>query len=185
MTVLILHGIGGHAGMHWQQWLYDELMKRGYQVIMPTMPGAGHPDRKEWLLTVKNLIRDIPAKELIIVTHSLGAATAMDYLEQAKERVLGLVCVSPAVFDYGAELNSYFLKEKDINFEKVNKNLEKAEVFYGDNDPYVPQEKLELAAKSFNAKPQIVPNGGHLNAMAGFTEFPELLKTITDNFPIA
>ena len=55
MNILILHGIGGKAGSHWQQWLHDELVKSNHNVIMPTLSDNDKPDRNTWLLEVQGL----------------------------------------------------------------------------------------------------------------------------------
>lgn len=178
MTVLILHGIGGYAGIHWQQWLHDELVKKGYDVLMPELPNSEKPDRGEWLETVKKLVSKIDLFELIIVGHSLGVVTALDFIEQSKKPIKVLISVSGFAKDLGAEINSYFMKVKEIDFEKVKKNLEKSYVLYGDNDPYVPQKELKLLADNLGAEPIIFPNGGHLNTDAGYTKFPKLLEIV-------
>ena len=176
MIILILHGIGGHAGIHWQRWLHDELAKAGHEVIMPNLPDSDHPDRKTWLKTVKENIKDINPSDLIIVAHSLGVTIALDLIENTP--VKALISVSGFAYDYGAELNSYFLKEKTIDFEKANRNLKQAFVIYGDNDPYVPQEVLKSLADNLKVKPEIIKNGGHLNTDSGYKTFPRLLEII-------
>lgn len=178
MTVLIIHGIGGYAGIHWQQWLYDELIKKGHEVLMPEMPAPDHPNRKEWLEIVKKLVSKIDLSKLIIIGHSLGVVSALDFIEQSEKPIKALVSVSGFSEDSGSELNSYFLGEKEIDFEKVNKNLGKSFVLYGDNDPYVPQKELKLLADNLNVGPIIFIGGGHLNTDSGFTKFPELLEIV-------
>jgi hypothetical protein len=176
MTILILHGIEGYAGIHWQKWLHDELVKTGHKVIMPNLPDSDHPDRKTWLKTVKESIKDINSSNLVIVAHSLGVATALDLIENTRVKVF--ISVSGFAYAYGAELNSYFMKEKTIDFERVNKNLKQAFVIYGDNDPYLPQEVLKSLAGNLKAKPEIIKNGGHLNTDYGYKTFPRLLEII-------
>lgn len=177
-TVLIIHGIEGYSGIHWQQWLYDQLIKREYKVIMPDMPKAAHPDREEWLRTVKDLTKNVDFSELILVGHSLGVPTALDLIKSENKKIKALISVSGFAEDYGAELNSYFLKEKELNFEKIRKSLEKAFVVYGNNDPYVPQKILQSLADELKVKPLVIKNGGHLNTDAGYKDFPELLEII-------
>lgn len=176
MTVLIIHGIHGHAGVHWQQWLHDELVKLGHRVIMPDMPEPKRPDRKTWLKTIQDLVKDINLSELVIVGHSLGVPTALDFLETIDQPIKALVSVSGFSDEYKAELNSYFMAEKEIDFQKVNQNLQQTFVLYGDNDPYVPQEGLSKLAKDLQVEPVIFPGGGHLNSDSDFSEFPELLE---------
>lgn len=177
-TVLIIHGIGGHAGIHWQQWLRDELEAQGHKVLMPDMPGSGHPDRKIWLGTIKTALQGVNLGQLTIVGHSLGATAALDFIEQADGQINRLLSVSGFARDYGAELNGYFLNEKSIDFETVRRKLRWAAVIYGDNDPYVPQDTLKYVADSLGVQPVIIPDGGHLNSEAGFTEFPQLIEML-------
>ncbi len=178
MPVLILHGIGGHAGIHWQQWLHDQLTQKGHTVIMPNLLQPDHPIRKNWLRAIQNLTKDIKLDDLIIVGHSLGVTSALDFIENTPTKVKGLVSVSGFSDDYQAELNSYFLRERIINFKKIKQNLNKSFVLYGNNDPYVPQNILKSLAIKLDIIPTIIPNGGHLNTDSGFTTFPQLLEII-------
>lgn len=177
-TILIIHGIGGHAGIHWQQWLHDELIKQGYKVLMPEMPSPDKPDREAWLAKIEAILKEEDLKNLTIIGHSLGATTAFDYVEQIDEKIDGLVSVSGFAEDYGAELNGYFLKQKHIDFEKVRNNLSWASVLYGDDDPYVTQDALEYVADGLNVEPIIIPGGGHLNTEKGYVELPQLMKIL-------
>lgn len=177
-TVLIIHGVGGHAGIHWQQWLHDQLEGQGHKVLMPNMPEPDHPDRKTWLEEVKAALNEVNLSQLTIVGHSLGVTTALDFIEQANNRVNRLLSVAGFAKDYGAEMNGYFLQEKLVDFEKVRNNLRWAAVIYGDNDPYVPQAELKYVADSLGVQPVIVHDGGHLNSETGFTEFQQLLEML-------
>lgn len=176
MKILILHGIEGHAGIHWQQWLHDELVRSGHEVIMPDLPDTNHPDRKIWLETVRRLVEKADPTELIIVGHSLGVVTALDLIEQMS--VMALISVAGFAADYGRELNSYFLKEKEIDFEKINNNLGKRFIIYADDDPYVPRAALDDLAVRLEVVPEVITNGGHFNTEAGYTTFPKLLEII-------
>jgi predicted alpha/beta hydrolase family esterase len=180
MKVLILHGIGGHAGIHWQQWLHDELSSLDVEVLMPELPDSNHPDRQEWLKVIKEATENEDLSRLIIVGHSLGATAALDFIESLDQPIEGLISVSGFSVDYGAELNSYYLKEKSINFEQLNSNLKWASVIYGDNDPYVTQDALMQLAQDLKVEAIVIPNGGHLNTEAGFTTFPELIKIVKE-----
>jgi len=176
MTIFILHGITGRAGIHWQQWLADELSNLGHKVLMPTLPNPDHPDRQESLKFVVEQLKNFDPNELVLVGHSLGVTTLLDYLEIQKAQAL--VSVSGFFEDYGAELNSYFLKEKTVDLSKVKQNCSQFFVLYGDNDPYVPQEKLKNLSEGLGVAPEIFPVGGHLNSETGYTAFPRLLEIV-------
>lgn len=175
-TFFIIHGIQGHAGKHWQAWLKLELEKSGQKVIMPTLPNPDHPDRTKWLEFLKEKLRDINTNNLVFVTHSLGAVTAMDYIEQSPEAILGLVSVSGFARDYGMELNSYFLKEKHMDMNMIRKNVRNISIIFGNDDPYVPQNELKYLSEKLNVEEIIIENGGHLNTETGYTKFPLLLE---------
>lgn len=175
MTILILHAIGSHAGAHWEQWLHDELTTQGHTVLMPQLPDAEHPNRAIWLSTTQSLAKDIPTHELVLVGHSLGVVTALDFIEHSPTDVRGLVSVAGFGKDYGAELNSYFMRERVIDFTTVRQKVGKSFVYYADTDPYVPQEVLADLAVKLDVAPVVIHNGGHLNTEAGYTTFPELL----------
>jgi predicted alpha/beta hydrolase family esterase len=179
--VLIIHGIGGHAGIHWQQWLHDNLLSSGFNVLMPDLPNSEHPDRQTWLGLIKKTLEGVTLDELIIVGHSLGVTTALDYVEQLDSSIDGLVTISGMAEDYGSELNSYFLNEKNIDFERVVKKVGWSEVLYGDNDPYVTQDALKSLAVSLGTQEIIISKGGHLNTEAGFTTFPLLLSRLSEH----
>lgn len=174
MHVLILHGIGSEAGAHWMRWLGHALEKEKHHVMLPQLPGPDHPERFDWLRFVKDLLQDIPVSKLVIIGHSLGVVTALDFIEQSDKKVHGLISVSGFSRDYGSELNSYFMKEKEFDFLKINPLIEQRAVIYGTNDLYVPQEALQGLADDLDVTPLIIDRGGHLNSEAGYTEFPEL-----------
>lgn len=177
-TALIIHGICGHAGIHWQGWLHDELVKKGYKVLMPDLPNSDRPDRGEWLREIKKLVSELDFSELTIIGHSLGVTTALDLIEQSSKKVKMLISVSGFAKDYGAELNSYFLKEKEVDLEKVKELVGRVYIIQSDNDPYVPQEILKHLADGLGVKPIVIKNGGHFNADSGYTKFPLLLELL-------
>jgi len=145
---------------------------------MPQLSETNHPDRQQWLKEVQQALVGVDPAHLVIVGHSLGVTTALDFLEQSQDEVHGLVSVSGFAMDYGLELNSYFLREKDIDLEVVKQHLDAAVVLYGDNDPYVTQEALRQLADGLGVEPIVIAKGGHLNTEAGFTTFPRLLEAV-------
>ncbi len=178
MTFLIVHGIGGHSGIHWQNWLKAQLEMEGHVVIMPTMPNSEHPNRQKWLEKINESLENENIDDVIIIGHSLGVTAALDYIEVLQKPIFGLVSVSGFASDYGAELNSYYMKERSINFDKVRQHVQKCIVFYGDDDPYVAQRALIEVANKLGVVPHIISKGGHLNSETGFVKFPELLELI-------
>lgn len=175
MRFVILHGIGGYPGIHWQQWLHDELKTAGHDVFMPSLPKPSHPDRKEWAEAVGAAV----SSGTTVFAHSLGVVSALDVAEDTP--LTSLVSVSGFGRSYGSPLNDYFMVEREIDFAKVRHNLNESCVFYGDNDPYVPQSELKALAENLGIEARVIKNGGHLNTDAGFLKFPELLTHHLDS----
>lgn len=178
MDVLILHGIDGYAGIHWQGWLKLELEKLGQVIFMPDLPDSGHPHRFEWLQIVKNMMKNVSLSKLIVIGHSLGVVSALDFIEQADSKIQSFISVSGFSEDYGSPLNSYFMKEKEIQISDVQKHIHESNVLFGDDDPYVPQEVLYSLAKQLGVQPEIIKNGGHLNTDSGYETFPRLVEIV-------
>jgi predicted alpha/beta hydrolase family esterase len=124
-----------------------------------------------------------PGKTLLI-GHSTGAPFLMRMAEEADEAdeaYGGLFAVAPFARLLGTEkfdrLNASFL-EKPFDWVRVRAGARRRVCFIGDNDPYVPLAEAEDVAKALEAERCVVKKGGHLNAAAGFTQFPELLAAI-------
>jgi predicted alpha/beta hydrolase family esterase len=177
-TALILHGIGGSSKENWLPWLKKELDSRGWKVLSPDLPNTRHPDRKEWLETVKDLVGAVDFSELTIIGHSLGVPTALDLIETEEKKLKRLISVSGFYEDYGSELNSFFMVKRKVDMEKVNNLINEKIVIYGNDDPYVPQETLKNLADAFEVEPVIIKNGGHVNTASGYDELPLLFVYI-------
>ena len=52
------------------------------------------------------------------------------------------------------------------------------EIFYSDNDPYIPLAKGEELAKKLDSELIIVKNAGHFNTESGYKKFELLLEGI-------
>jgi hypothetical protein len=178
MTVLILHGIGGHAGRHWMQWLHDQLEKRGFEVLMPELPDSDKPDNVKWRQTISKLINSHDADKLIIVGHSMGVPAALEIIQDLAEPIAGLVSVAGFYRDYDSELNTKFMSKCLIDIKKARGKISQSFVIYADNDPYVPQGVLQELADGLVVEAIKIHRGGHLNTDAGYTEFPLLVQLI-------
>ena len=163
MVFAILHGIAGEAGKYWQQWLSDTLKSEGHEVIMPTLPTSDRPVRTEWNGIIGDLLRTKDHDKLILIGHSLGVPAALDYVDINNQEIKGLVSIAGFYQDYGLELNSYYMAERDIDIKKVSSLIKHKFVIFGNDDPYVPQETLKALADGLEVKPYLIPKGGHFN----------------------
>ena len=171
-SIVILHGIAASPGAHWQQWLANDLAAEGHVSYLVDLPNSSNPNRIDWLDHICIYAGCLEPEKLIIVGHSLGVVTALDYIERASGKVRGLVAVAGFAHNYGSELNERFLASGAVDFAKVRNRLADASVVFGTDDPYVPQGELTRLATDLGVEPHVIGGAGHLNAESGYAQFP-------------
>ncbi len=177
MKAIILHGVGGYAGKHWMQSIHDFLISKNIEVIMPTLQNSENPAYSDWMPVVQNIFQGLSEndlKELIVIGHSMGIPAALEVIQNLKAPIRGLFSAGGFYQDYGSPINTKFMSACNVDIQKAKSNIKNAYVFYGDNDPYVPQAVLSNLAKGLGVDPIIIHKGGHLNTEAGFTVFKEM-----------
>lgn len=178
MSVLILHGVLGHAGKHWMGWLSENLTKLHFNVIMPTLPNSNKPQVDEWREVILSLIKDENLKDLIIVGHSLGVPASLEIIQNFEIPIKALISCAGFYEDYGSVVNTEYMQNCHINIKKAKEKIEKAFVLKSDNDPYVPQKILNNLASGLEVEPIVLKHGGHFNTEAGYTTFSEVLEIV-------
>lgn len=182
---IIIHGSFGNPFENWYPWLSKKLSDICLENIVPQFP------IKKSLHTYQNwsklldyyLNLGLINENSTFVCHSIGSILIIKYLIEKKLKVKKLLLVSGINNYVGGfkdldEVNKSFFS-KDIN--NIHKYCNDITCFYSDNDPYIPQEKLEEFAQEVADRSIIIKNGGHINTESGYTEFPEVLKYVLEN----
>lgn len=181
MELIILHGTGGSPEGNWFPWLKNLINAEGRDTAyVPRLPTPENQSVENWFKALSQQTPPI-GKDTVLIGHSCGATFMLHILENLSEPVSKSIFVSGFAHKLGNEwfdnLNRTFL-EHDFDWEKIKKNMGQATLFYGDNDPYVPREEANFLSQKLAVPLTIIPNGGHLNAEFGYTEFPEILKVL-------
>ena len=179
-TIFIVHGSFGSPDENWIPWLKKQLVEKGYEVVVPTFPTPEKQSLDNWMeafLPYKEKV----TSESIFVAHSIGPAFVIDMLSEWNLNVAKCCFVAGFYTLLNNEVvdpvnKTFFVDNFDWN--KIKGLVGEASCFYSDNDPYVPQLVAEWLADRLNAKKVLISGGKHLNAGAGFTQFPELLEEI-------
>ncbi|MDD3371035.1 MAG: alpha/beta fold hydrolase [Alphaproteobacteria bacterium] len=178
-TCLIIHGAYGTPDENWFPWLRSKLAEK--TVFVPAFPTPDGQNLENWLKIALASLRDIPPEETVLIGHSIGAALALRMAEKTQKPFRAIFAVSPFARDLGLpdfdSLNASFI-HPEFDWDAVARGAEHISCLAGDNDPYVPLALPEEIAAHVGAKLTVVPKGGHLNAAAGFTEFPLLLDQL-------
>lgn len=176
---LIFHGTYGSEKENWFPWLQEELMMAGWQVAVPTLPTPEGQSLENWKQALKEQVSSFREAD-VLIGHSCGGSFALRLLEegliQPKQTILAgaIINVMNNEFD---ELVKTFI-DRPFNWSTIKENCDNTIIFHGDNDPYVPLSQAETISTKLDAPLHIVKGGGHINAEAGYTKFPEILDII-------
>ena len=87
----IVHGYGSTPDDHWLKWLEEELKKHKIKAYRIAMPSPDNPNIDDWIATLKKQVNVTP--ETVIVEHSLGTITIVDFLLEIKKEPKAIVLV--------------------------------------------------------------------------------------------
>jgi predicted alpha/beta hydrolase family esterase len=184
MKFVVFHGTYGDPDSNWFPWLKQELEQLGHEVWVPKLPTPENQSVDSWCKATQEQVPFIYDKDTVLIGHSCGALWVLESLSRKRpEPIQAAFYVSGFLDDLGNleydKLNHTFT-HYPFDWSLIRKNASKAFVFHGDNDPYVPIKQAEKLAKKLGVEPIVIKNGGHLNAAAGYTKFPELLNKIKE-----
>ena len=176
--VFLIHGWGGYPEEGWLPWLKKKLEARWFEVFVPAMPDAEHPQMGVWLKHLSRIL-GIPDQNYYLVGHSLGCMTIFRYLETLKknQKIGGAVLVAGFTSNLGfEELNSFF--KKPIAWEKIKSHCPRFTAVHSDNDPYVSVHYGEFFKEKLGAEVVIEHAKKHFSGDDGITELPSVLDAV-------
>ena len=177
---VIIHGSFGNQYENWFPWLFKKLSSRQKSVLIPQFPSPEGQSYGQWS-KVLSAYDDMIGQSTVIIGHSLAPAFIVDYLVSNNKTIRGLIGVAPFYGLINIEefdtINSDFFWD-GIDISKVQKFAKFRHFIYSDNDPYVPRILSDDFSKLCGACTTIIPDGGHINESAGFSDFPQLLEII-------
>lgn len=184
-NALILHGTDMDKDYkqhlnNWFPWLKGELEKLGYEVWLPELPEAWHPDMDRYW----NFLKDFDYnEETILVGHSSGGSTVFGILNKLLESKKVKMAISVAGFYQDKGWGCEGLFRELYNFEKIKKQAEKIYVIWSPDDPYITKDQTDYFCKNLNIEPIIYEGKKHfsLEGSPQFNKFPELLEIIKNN----
>ena len=163
-TVLIIPGLDNSGPLHWQSlWEtknpeYLRVQQRDWQ----------RPQRSEWVETLGKYVAAI-AGPALLAAHSLGCAAVVHWAATYKRIIRGALLVSPSDVespDCPAATKSFSpMPLERLPFPSV--------VVASNNDPYVTIERARHFAHAWGSRFVNIGACGHINADAGFGEWPE------------
>ena len=115
---LIIHGWTANPQMHWFPELITFLESQGYRAEAPLMPDRFTPTENTWIKVIEDFA---PDQDSILVGHSLGGTTILEYLEKSDTGV-DKVLLTGAPIRYNeklklGEFHSFKLYAQSISIE--------------------------------------------------------------------
>jgi len=180
-NVIIFHGTEGYPEENWFPWMKEKLEAEDCQVFVPQFPSPPIVPSKisEWFDVLKNYEQYIN-KDTILIGHSLGGLFLLRVLEKLDYPIHAAVFVSTPVgekpilnWDRDSSFCGFNLK-----WDEIKNKAKNFIVYQSDDDPYVGLANGEKLAKELGVELTFIPNAGHFNKPAGYTEFPHLLEKL-------
>ncbi len=182
MNVFLVHGSFGKPFENWFPWLEEELAKRDIQCVIPSFPTPQHQNYNDWERLMDYYCElGIVNNDTVLIGHSCGCIFLVHYLYTHNIKVKGLITVSGYNKFYSGDkmmdsLNgTFYMDSPTIDLSNLAKHII---TFYGNDDPFIPQEYLSEFVDYIGAKATIVPNAGHFNASSGYTKFEAILNEL-------
>jgi len=170
---IFIHGNGTeHWSFSWAPWLKEQLEKRGFETFFETMPDSIIARAEYWLPFLENHVK--AGENDVLIGWSSGAVAAMRYAETHK--LAGSILVSPCYTDLDDDLekqSGYY--DRPWQWDKIRANQQTIALFYGDDDPFIPQTEFEYIAGKIKPETHKIHAVGHFIERS---EFPEIMEYV-------
>ena len=174
--LLILPGWTNSGPEHWQSFW----QRKHSNAQRVEQKDWNTPRREDWICELDNTISSANAP-LVLIAHSLGCITIVQWAASARPQQLGKVRGAFLVAPADVERSDCMTDLR--NFAPIpRKRLPFASLLVASsNDPYCSLVRAKSLAASWDSEFHNIGQGGHINAAAGFGEWPEgetLLATL-------
>jgi predicted alpha/beta hydrolase family esterase len=155
----------------------------GYLVIVPKFPSPAGQSYESWKVVIKNYIATFDA-ETIIVGHGAGGLFALRLLQDSNTKIRGLFLVATyggAIGNIGYDRINKTFYEPALDWQKIIDRTTIVRIYAGADDPFVPKSATEELADNLGEIVHTIPEGGHINKAAGFSELVVVASGIKES----
>ncbi len=174
---LIIHGWTANPQMHWFPDMINYLETLGYQVEAPLMPMRFTPTEKTWVSVIEDFA---PDEHSILIGHSLGSTTILEYLETSGQKVKK-VLLTGAPIRHSEQLHlteprTFKLYAQSVgieclldacgydeiyDWEQIRQKADSFSLIYKRDDRLVPLDDGKVLAKHLNANLHVLSGYDH------------------------
>ena len=168
----IIPGYQGSGPDHWQT--YFENTQDNFQRIV--QKDWDNPDIEEWAEKVDKAIAGYDPKSVVLVAHSLGCLTVVEWAKRYNRKIKAALLVAPPDTDV-------IRKKVDTNlFEElpIHRIPFRTTLVASTNDPWATIEKAQYYADQWGSKFINIGDAGHINNLSGYGKWDEGLKILKE-----
>ena len=163
--ILILPGYGDSGPEHWQS-LWEAKVPACRRVIQRDWM---LPRLEEWLDTLARHVGDCEGPP-VLVAHSLGCSLVAHWVARSGVRARGALLVAPADVDSPAHTPD---EVRGFSPMPLARFPFPSIVVASTDDPFSALSRGQLFARSWGSRLVVLTGAGHINADAGFGEWPQ------------
>ena len=170
---LVIHGLENHRPEgHWHRILTSELRLLGHVVAYPQLPNPDSPDLNEWLEVIETelqLLREAGAIEVMVIAHSLGCVTWLQYIQKhvvplEVSRVLLVAPADPQLLHQAPT----FVQDLDIAASGEALRKQNPTIIASDNDYWLPRGIAETFSNALQVTPLVWKDAAHFSLSDGW-----------------
>ncbi|MBO9676491.1 MAG: alpha/beta hydrolase [Sphingobacteriaceae bacterium] len=166
----IVPGFGNSGPDHWQT--YFE--KSGDNFIRINQKEWDAPSNQDWIETIDSALAAYHPDHVVLIGHSLGCMAIANWAKAYQKKIKGALLVAPS----DIEAPKYNFDTPGFDHVPLHKIDFKTIVVASTNDEWVTLERAEFFAKNWGSEFMNIGAAGHINANAGFGEWPEGLEIL-------
>ena len=160
---------------HWIQWTKKELILKGIEIDVPSMPESWAPNYEAYKKEIEKYKID---ENTILIGHSCGCAFLVRWLGDTKKKILKLILVAP----WKIPIKGDKIRELFYNYtidRTIKERVDEIIMFTSDNEKEEGKESLKIFNKELGGKIINLPEKGHYTFKDMETgKLPELLEEI-------
>ena len=180
MKIFIIHGYQSSPEQHWFPWLAEKIKQMGSQCEIVNLQDSDQPDFATWRQNLEAQVHPLN-EQTIIIAHSLGCISVLDYLSEALNGRLIKAIFMVAGFNEKLtalpELNQ-FVQQAKLNDALLRFRIQQRYSLFSCNDPFVPAPLSIRFGQLLNAQMIEVKKAGHFMQSDGLSEFPQLWEKL-------
>ena len=180
MKVFIVHGYQSAPDDHWFPWLAQHIKQTGHECEIVQLQGSDQPDLATWKQNLTTQVQPLN-DQTIIVAHSLGCLSTLDFLSEALNgRILKAIFLVAGFHEKLSSLPelNLFIQQARLNDALLRFRIQQRYSLFSCNDPFVPAPLSIRLGQMLNAQMIEIKQAGHFMQSDGFHEFPQLWQKL-------